>query len=71
MDTHFVVYLVNHREPSPVTLRRYRRQEHHLQDLLVTGTSHRPPYREQRRGRSRTVQRNDMERLYCCVQDFV
>lgn len=68
MDTHFVVYLVDHREPSLVTLRR---QEHHLQDLLVTGTSHRPPYREQRRGRSRTVQRNDMEPLYCCVQDFV
>ena len=47
MDTHFVVYLANHKEVHQGTLHRYRCQEHHLQDLTVTGTSRRPPYRKQ------------------------
>lgn len=47
MYTHFVAYLVNHTEPSQVTLRRYHPQDHHLRDLPVAGTSRRPPYRKQ------------------------
>lgn len=47
MDTHFVVCWAHRRTPHRETPLRYRCREHHLPDLTVTGTSRRPPYREQ------------------------
>lgn len=46
MDTHSVVCWAHCRALHRERPRRYRCQEHHLPDPIVTGTSRHPPYRE-------------------------
>lgn len=65
MDTHSLVCRGRCKALRREISRRCRCQEHHLPDLIVTGTSRRPPYRE------RDVGRGEWERehrpMYCCI----
>lgn len=70
MDTHSVVCWAHRTVPHRGTTRRYRCREHHRPDLIITGTSRRPPYRERgvgiRGGKSGERLQTDTV-LYCCV----
>lgn len=61
MDTHPVVCWALHREIP----RRYRCQEHYLPDLIATGISRRPPYRE--RGVGRGEWERERRPIVCCI----
>lgn len=61
MDTHSVACWAHRRALRRETPRRYHCQEHHLPDLIVTGTSRRPPYREPGVGGS------ECRPIRCCI----
>lgn len=65
MDTHSVVCWARRRALHREISRRYRCQEHHLPDLIVTGTSRRPPYRE--RGVGRGEWERERRPIRCCI----
>ena len=68
MDTHSVVCSAHRTALHREITRRYRCREHHLPDLIVTETSHRPPYRKRGVGRRAWAQRTDpwMDALLWC-----
>lgn len=67
MDTHSVVCWARRTALRRETPRRCRCQAHHLPGLIVTGTSHRPPYRERgvQEGESGSGETESVP--YCCV----
>lgn len=70
MEGNSVVCWAHRTVPHRGTTRRYRCREHHRPDLIITGTSRRPPYRERgvgiRGGESGERLQTDTV-LYCCV----
>lgn len=67
MDTHSVVCWAHRTVPHRGTTRRYRCREHHRPDLIITGTSRRPPYRERGVGIRGEKAERDCRPIRCCI----
>lgn len=63
MDTHSVVCWARRRALHRERPRRCRCKEHHLLNLIITGTSRRPPYRQ------RDVGRGECKLIRCCSDE--